>query len=193
MLLRKAGYAGAVYREQYESKLPNLFPVIAFVLYWGERRWKSSRSTRRLFRKRELQEEKWKYIDEMKLHVFEMRHLPGEVRHLFQSDMRIVADYLAEGDSYRSDRKIVHKAALLKMLGALSGEGKAEEAEAWLEGRGIREEDEITVCELFDQYVRQGREEGRYEGDARRLVLDIEKIMKNMQKYFLSFSTLNTS
>ena len=89
---------------------------------------------------------------------------------MFQSDMRIVADYLAEGDSYRSDRKIVHKVALLKMLGALSGEGKAEEAEAWLEGRGIREEDEITVCELFDQYERRGlargREEGRTEGIA---------------------------
>lgn len=26
--------------------------------------------------------------------------------------------------------------------------------------QGIREEDEITVCELFDQYVRQGRAEG---------------------------------
>ena len=180
MLLRKAGYTGGVYREQYEGKMQEIFPVIELVLYWGSPRWRGCRDSRQLFPKRKLSDKAWKYIDSFRLHVFEMRHLPGEVRHLFQSDMRIVADYLAEGDSYRSDRKIVHKAALLKMLGALSGEGKAEEAEAWLEGRGIREEDEITVCELFDQYVRQGREEGRYEGDARRLVLDIEKIMKNM-------------
>ena len=35
------------------------------------------------------------YIDDLKLHVFEMRKLPKEIRNLFQSDMRIVVDYLA--------------------------------------------------------------------------------------------------
>ena len=35
MLLRKAGYTGGVYREQYENKTPNIFPVVEFVLYWG--------------------------------------------------------------------------------------------------------------------------------------------------------------
>ena len=87
---------------------------------------------------------------------------------------------LLEGDGYRSDRKIIHKAALIKMIKVLSGESHTDHIEDWMEQQKIREEDEITVCELFDQYVRQGREEGRYEGDARRLVLDIEKIMKNM-------------
>ena len=59
----------------------------------------------------------------------------------------------------------------------------------WLEEQGIGEEDEVTVCELFDQYVRQGREEGRREGmqegraegEARRLVADIENAMKFFQ------------
>ncbi len=67
----------------------------------------------------------------------------------------------------------------------------------WLEEQGIGEEDEVTVCELFDQYVRQGREEGRregmqegraegrqegiVEGEARRLVADIENAMKFFQ------------
>lgn len=36
-----------------------------------------------------------------------------------------------------------------------------------MEEQGIREKDEITVCELFDQYVRQGRAEGRTEGENR--------------------------
>ena len=42
------------------------------------------------------------------------------------------------------------------------------------EKQQIREEDEITVCELFDQYERKGRE----EGEARRLVTDIENAMR---------------
>ncbi len=165
MLLRKAGYTGGIYREQYEGKNPCLFPVIEFVLYWGIPRWKSSRDMRKLFRKQNLPEASWKYIDSLTLHVFEMRHLPEETRKLFQSDMRILVDYLAEGNSYRSHRKITHKAALVKMIRVLSGEENTGQIEKWMEEQGIREEDEITMCELFDQYVRQGISQGRAEGN----------------------------
>ena len=160
MLLRKAGYTGGVYREQYENKTQNIFPVVEFVLYWGNHRWRSSRDIRRLFRKRKIFDDTWKYIDELKLHVFEMRYLPEETRKLFQSDMRIVVDFLAEGEGYRSDRKIVHKAALIKMIKVLSGEMDTEDVEKWMEEQEIREEDEVTVCELFDQYERRGMERG---------------------------------
>ena len=78
--------------------------------------------------------------------------------------MRIVVDFLAEGDGYRSDRKIVHKAALIKMIKVLSGEMDTEDIEKWMEEQEIREKDEVTVCELFDQYERKGRVAGRIEG-----------------------------
>mgnify|MGYP006883334395 CR=1 FL=1 len=107
----------------------------------------------------------------------QMRYLPEEIRKLFRSDMRIVVDFLAEGKGYRSDRKIIHKAALIKMIKVLSGETDIDNIETWMEERGIREEDEITVCELFDQYERKGIE----RGEARRLVEDIENAMKYFQ------------
>lgn len=209
MLLRKASYTGGAYREQYEGKTQDIYPVIEFVLYWGVSRWRSSRDLHRFFRRKKTQTdvpaEVWRYIDSLQLHVYEMRHLPKEVRELFQSDMRIVVDYLAEGRSYRSDRKIVHKAALIRMIRVLSGDSDIEDVEEWLEKQQIREEDEITVCELFDQYERKGREEGeivgrregrkegeaagrregrkegRKEGEARRLVTDIENAMQFFQ------------
>lgn len=177
MLLRKAGYTGGVYREQYEKKMKDIFPVIELVLYWGHPRWGKNRDIRKLFWKKKILEEKWEYIDDLKLHVFEMRHLPRETRKLFQSDMRIVVDYLAEGDSYRSDRKVVHKAALIRMIKVLSGETDVDSVEEWLKEKNIREEDEITVCELFDQYERKGRMEGK----ARQLVEDVENAMKFFQ------------
>lgn len=166
MLLRKASYVGGVCREQYERKTQDVFPVIEFILYWGNSRWRRNLDTRQLFRKQKLHKGAWEYIDEWKLHVFEMRHLPKKTRDLFQSDMRIVADFLAEGNSYRSNRRIVHKAALIRMIKVLSGESDIGEVEKWMKGQGIREEDELTVCELFDQYVRQGRAEGKAEGKA---------------------------
>lgn len=166
MLLRKAGYTGGVYRNQYEDRTQKPFPAIAFVLYWGVPRWRGSRSSRSLFRHQELSAEAWSYIDEMKLHVFEMRHLPEETRKLFHSDMRIVVDFLAEGDSYRSGRKITHKAALIRMIRVLSGDSDTEDVEKWIAEQKIREEDEITVCELFDQYERRGLAKGKAEGKA---------------------------
>lgn len=58
MLLRKAGYTGRAYREQYEGKTQTDVPA-----------------------------EAWRYIGSLQLHVYEMRHLPKAVRELFQSDM----------------------------------------------------------------------------------------------------------
>lgn len=186
MLLRKAGYTGGAYRAQYGQKMDEIYPVIEFVLYWGKARWGRCRDIRRLFEKKIISEEAWEYIDELKLHIFEMRYLPEETRKLFQSDMWIVADFLAEGEGYRSDRKVIHKAALIRMIQALSGEVSVPEGisgempadvEKWMEERGIREEDEITVCELFDQYVRQGEKKGK----AGQLVQDVENAMRFFQ------------
>ncbi len=78
--------------------------------------------------------------------------------------MRIVVDFLAEGDSYRSSRKITHKAALIRMIRVLSGDTDTEDVEKWITEQEIREEDEITVCELFDQYERRGLAKGKAEG-----------------------------
>ena len=36
-----------------------------------------------------------------------------------------------------------------------------------MEEQEIREEDEVKMCELFDQYVRQGRVEGEKIGERR--------------------------
>ena len=141
------------------------------VFDWGNHRWRSNCDIRRLFRKRKISDDTWKYIDELKLHVFEMRYLPEETRKLFRSDMRIVVDFLAEGDGYRSDKKIVHKAALIKMIKVLSGEMDTEDVEKWMEEQEIREEDEVTVCELFDQYERRGMKRGIEKGENRFAML----------------------
>ncbi|MCM1089288.1 MAG: Rpn family recombination-promoting nuclease/putative transposase [Butyrivibrio sp.] len=164
MVLRGAGYVGGVYREQYEGKHPDVAPVIEIVLYWGTGQWNAARDLHQMFRRKKISSEVWQYVDDIKLRVWEMRHLPPEIRELFNSDMRIVLDYLAEGESYRSDRPVVHKEALVKMLRVLSGDGDVTDTEKILQEMDIREEDEITMCELFDQYIRKGRTEGLAQG-----------------------------
>lgn len=63
------------------------------------------------------------------------------------------------------------------MIKVLFGGSDIGDVEEWLEKQQIGEENEVTVCELFDQYERKGRE----EGEARRLVTDIENAMRFFQ------------
>lgn len=112
-----------------------------------------------------------KFTDNLKLHVFEMRNLSAETRRLFQSDMRIVVDYLAEGNGYCSDRKIVHKEALIKLLRVLSGDENVEDTLSMMQERGIKEEEDVKVCELFDQYERRGQQK-EFERSIERMVLE---------------------
>ena len=169
MILRKAGYIGGVYREQYEGKISSICPVVELILYWGNGHWHGCRSIDQLFFGHALPAKLRDYIDNMRLHVWEMRHLPREVRERFGSDMRIVLDYLAEGNGYRSDRQVVHKGALIRMLKVLSGDYDTEDIEKQLDTMNIREGDKITVCELFDQYERKGRNEGLQQGHSEGL------------------------
>ena len=64
-----------------------------------------------------------KYIDNICLHMYSMRTLPLEIRQRFQSDMRVVVDYLAEGKEYEpTEQEIVDVGwETLRMLHALTG------------------------------------------------------------------------
>ena len=79
MLLRKAGYVGGEYRRQYEKQNRGWYPVVELVLYWGKSRWKGADSIRQLMDRGSGR----KYVDNMQLHVWEMRYLPQEVRGAF--------------------------------------------------------------------------------------------------------------
>lgn len=72
-------------------------------------------------------------------------------------------DYLAEGNAYRSDQKIIHKEATIKILRVLSGDKNVDDTEEILKALDIAEEDEISMCELFDQYTRRGISEKEAE------------------------------
>lgn len=80
-------------------------------------------------------------------------------------------DYLAEGNAYRSDRKVIHKEATIKMLRVLSGDKNVDDTEEILKGLDIAEEDEISMCELFDQYTRRGISQGISQGISKGIIM----------------------
>lgn len=105
-----------------------------------------------------------KYIDNVRLHMYSMRYLSQEIRQRFQSDMRVVVDYLAEGKKYEpTQQKIADVDGTMRMLYALTGDtdfiNYIERLEE-IQKRGGR----VTMCEVVDKFVQRGREQGIKEG-----------------------------
>lgn len=155
LLLRKAGYEGAVYREQYDKKREETYPVIGVVLHWGGKSWRGPKSIHSFFKDRRLPGAVLRYINNVKFPAFDMRFLSPKERRGFRSDMRIVVDYLAEGKAYvPTGQKLKHPEALLWMLKQLSGDERyLSLLDAWQEDG---KEGEVTMCELLDKYWNEG-------------------------------------
>lgn len=162
MLLRKAGYEGAIYREQYDET--DTYPLITLVLYWGEENWHPSLGMHDYFRRKKIPEKAWQYIDNTKLYVYSMRKLPLEIRQRFRSDMRIIVDYLAESKAYEpTDREIRNIDDVMRLLYELTGDTGFINRIAELQDRQKKGE-KITMCEVIDKFVERGRVQGIQQG-----------------------------
>lgn len=129
LVLRCTGYDGMSYRRQYRKgrkaarrNRQGIYPVISLVLNWGKRPWKTAKSLRELL-DYPVPEQAEHYLNDYKLHVFDMRFLDKSVREKFHGDMRVVLDYLADPESLlRSRQPLRHPEEVLRMLHALSGD-----------------------------------------------------------------------
>lgn len=83
---------------------------------------------------------------------------------------------------------MIHKAALIKMIKVLSGDYDIEDIEKQLSTMNIKEEEEISVCELFDQYERKGRREGIQEGIREGITQGIQVLILTCRDMKLSFA-----
>lgn len=162
MVLRKAGYEGAIYREQYDKE--ESYPVISCVLHWGKGRWRQPNNLFALWGDKKIPEEAKEYIDDIRLYAFDMRNLSKEVRELFKSDMRIIVDYLAEGKDYvPTNQTILHPEAVLRMLKELTEDAEYDKIIA--ESKKLENENGgVTMCELLDKYWNGGITQGITQG-----------------------------
>lgn len=92
------------------------------------------------------------YLDQNRMHVFDMRFLKREVRELYEGDVRIVLDYLSDRKSLiQRKQKLRNPGEVLRMLYALSGD------ERYLENITFMEEGEgKSMCDLLDEAENRG-------------------------------------
>lgn len=100
------------------------------------------------------------YLDQNRMHVFDMRFLKREVRELFEGDVRIVLDYLSDRKSLiQRKQKLRNPEEVMRMLCALSGD------ERYLENITYMEEGEgKSMCDLLDEAENRGIQKGMQKG-----------------------------
>ena len=82
--------AAAVGKEAVLEPLPDFYPVVTLVLYFGDTHWKGSLNLKDHLKTPDGLEE---YVSDYAAHLFEIAFLSDEQVKLFKSDFRFVAEY----------------------------------------------------------------------------------------------------
>ena len=140
-----------------------IVPVVTIVLYFGtDRRWNEPKSLKELVR---IPEGLEPFVNDYKIHVFEVAWLSEEQIDSMTSDFKLVAKFfrdkrLGTDTVFKDSTKIVHVDELLKFLTAMTGDRAYEQViEMKEDGKKVD-----SMCEMAQRMISRGREEGRMEG-----------------------------
>lgn len=162
MPIRVMGYDYAAYREQIETSDKRV-PVITIILNFSNRKWESPLSLKdSLAIPKDLEP----YVQDYKIHVFNIAHLSKEIRNQFTSDFKIVADYFSEKNSpdYKpGTEEIHHVEEVLTFLRVFTDDKRYDKIKEDVidnKQKGGR----ITMCEFVDRMVDLGVQQGVQQG-----------------------------
>ncbi len=163
MPVRAFCYDGDSYKDQIRKKGKPV-PVLTIVLYFGKDRWTASKSLHEILDIPEGMEE---YINDYRVHVFEISWLTDEEINRFTSDFRIVANFFVNrrrNKDYVPDdpQHIEHVDEVLKLLSVFTKDDRYEMI--------LADKEEVhNMCEVADRLVNKGLEQGRREGSIKTL------------------------
>ena len=169
MPLRIMGYDGAEYRSQLTDSETSRYPVVTLVLYFGcKKHWDKPLS---LKERLDIPPEFEPFVNDYKVHLFEVAYLTHEQVELFQSDFRIVADYFVQkrekgehGEYTPDPRQIRHVQETLQLLSVMTRDHRFEEAYNEAYTKDGMEGGPHTMCEFLDRVENRGIEKGLSEG-----------------------------
>ena len=122
MLFRNIGYDGVTYREEM-NRGKERYPVITFVLYYGDRPWNRPLT---LYETLENIPEKLKrYVNDYRMNLIDVKRLDKETTERLQSDFRAVTEFIQNRNrsDYEPDdtRTIVHEEEVGRFMTEYSG------------------------------------------------------------------------
>lgn len=185
MPLRVISYDAAVYRSQIpnkKSKNISLYPSITLVLYYGTKRhWKKNRALKDILK---ISPRLYPYVNDYKIHVFELAWLSDEQINKFKSDFRDVALFLRcirTGDkSFLSQRHFDHVREMLDLLRVMSdNEKKFADVIAQLPDSEISRSGGVNMSNIFKEFFKEFYEDGVEAGVLTARIEVAKKMLEN--------------
>ena len=163
MPFRVFGYDGAGYRSQLLNGKNTVVPVVTFVLYFGtEQRWTQKKNIKALMK---IPEGLDAYVNDFKIHVFEIAWLTEEEVNRFQSDFKVVANFFVKkrkNKHYVPDdhTEIRHVDEVLKLLSVMTRDDSYEK----LLTEKKEDEGVHNMCDVAERLKNAGWKAGWEEG-----------------------------
>ena len=172
MPLRILNYDGASYRSQLlKDGSKSYYPVLTIILYFGQSHWNQPKRLKEVLNIPPILED---YINDYKIHVFEVSWLTDEQVSLFQSDFRAVAEFFTQirkNNEYKpTDIELKHVDEVLKLLAVF---GEAEQFAELVNSGNAKEVK--TMCQAINKIEERGIEKGIEKGIERGIEKGIEK------------------
>ena len=177
MPVRIFGYEGANYRSQYGNE--QIVPVVTAVLHFGtQKQWDKPFTLKELM---SIPDGLQSYVNDCHMNVVDVAWLTDEQVNQFESDFGIVANFFVnkrKNPKYVPDdeREFKHVDAVLKFLGAMTGD---KEYENLLTNPNFRKEG-ANMCSVVQNLKAEGRAEERLDAIRNMIELGLtrEQILK---------------
>ena len=134
------------------------------------------------------------FVQDYKIHVFNIAYLSKEIRNQFTSDFKIVADYFAEKDTpgYKSeDKEIKHVEGVLQMFRVFTDDTRYDMIKADVINREKRG-GKVTMCTFVDRMVDLGIEQGLEQGREKEAYSNAVMFFKNGASFELVAASITS-
>ena len=168
MVFRVLSYDGASYRSQLveeesrkrkknagiDGEFHDIFPVITFVIYYGEEDWKHETT---LHKRLNLDSELKHYVSDYSINLIDLKKLSEDDINKFKKDFKLIADYMVKGSKHKADHiDLNHPEEVSELILRLTGEELPFEVECEEGGKNM----EKFFEPMFERAEARGRAEG---------------------------------
>lgn len=164
MPIRVMGYDAGTYRQQITDRAGKITPVITIVLNMSDRKWDAAKSIHDML---QVNEGLKMYVQDYRIHVFDIAFLEDETIEAFTSDFREIAGFFKKkrlGENpLDSKNHLRHPQAILEFLSAFTGDRSYLDGIKYLEA-AEKEGGAVTMCAVAEALKTEGRIEGEIWG-----------------------------
>ena len=164
MPIRVMGYDAGTYRQQLYDGDAECTPVITIVLNMTQKRWSAAKSIHELIH---MDDELAEYVQDYKIHVFDIAFLEDETIEAFTSDFKKIARFFKRkrlGENpFASETELQHPTEMLEFIAAFTQDRRYLDGVPYLES--VKEKGGVvTMCEVADALITEGMEKGIEKG-----------------------------